>query len=334
MKKLKTAIVGFGFMGKTHALNVFRSGRMELSAIVDADLNRIYQPGGNFDTGGIDTEILAALPKYMTLEECLEKETIDLVFICVHTKLHYEMAKLSLERGAHVFVEKPFVLDIAEGEALVEEAKRRKRLLGVGHVVRFMPAYRKLREIYRSNTYGALKFISLSRFSGVPDWGDWGKRQREFGSSGGALFDLVIHDIDFLHFLLGQPEKVESTFFGGALSPQDYLSAFWRYADRELQVKVEGGNTFHSKFPFEAGFKATFERASLVWHSYDGTEIKVADHQETHSLPVENVNEGFREESEYFARCIQEGRYPEACSGESALETIRLCYRHVEQVND
>lgn len=329
MKKLKAAILGFGFMGKTHAFNILKSERMDLSAIIDRDLSRIHRQGGNFETGGIDPAVLSRIPAYTTLAEYPDKETIDLVFVCVHTGGHYEGAMEALAKGAHVFIEKPFVLNVEEGEALLSEAKRRNRLLGVGHVVRFMPAYRKLKEIYQSQTYGKLKFISLTRFTGVPDWGDWSKHRQSFGSSGGALFDLVIHDIDYLRYLLGEPEKVESVFFGGSLSPQDYLSAFWRYADPELQVKVEGGNTFHSRFPFEAGFKATFERASLVWHSSSGAAITVADNEGVHTLEIGEAGDGFREESDYFARCIQEGRYPEDCSADSALDTVRLCYRHI-----
>ena len=74
----------------------------------------------------------------------------------------------------------------------------------VGHVVRFMPPYQKLKKWIDSKEFGNLKFLSLSRFCGIPSWGQW-KEKNVKDLSGGALFDLVIHDIDFANYLLGMP---------------------------------------------------------------------------------------------------------------------------------
>lgn len=334
MKKIKVAIVGFGFMGKTHALNVLQSDHMELVAIVDKGMTSIegalQQVAGNFSTGSIPPETLSVVRNYQSVDDCLENEQLDAMLVCVHTPSHYEIAKKALERDLHVFVEKPFVLDIAQGESLIALAQVRGRVLLVGHVVRFMPAYRKLRELVQGGKYGALQFISLTRFTGVPNWGEWGKRQTEFGSSGGALFDLIIHDIDYLQHLLGMPDQLTCTYSAGTLSRHDYLCAFWTYKDKPLQVKVEGGDTFHSSFSFEASFKAQFEQATLSWNSDNGLEIKVADNQKVETIPVGDANDGFKQEIEYFGHCILTNQTPEESSAASALDTIKLCYRHVE----
>jgi predicted dehydrogenase len=142
------------------------------------------------------------------------------------------------------------------------------------------------------------------------------------------LFDLVIHDIDFLHYMLGIPDTVDSTCFAGALSEHDYICAFWKYRGRDVCVKVEGGNPFPSHFPFEASFKASFEKATLVYQSSNGNELKIIDSDSVQVLPLDDFNEGYRRETEYFAQCIVNDVYPEACSAESSLETIKLCYRH------
>ena len=328
MKKLRVAVIGFGFMGKTHAKNILGSELMELSAIVDNRAGAITQVSGNIDTGGIDADVLYKVSKYSSLDDCLAKEKLDAAFVCVHTLLHYDMAMKCLQNGLHVFIEKPFVLNVEEGEALIVEAGKRNLRLTVGHVVRYMPAYAKLYELYKAGTYGELKFISLTRFSGLPGWGDWGKRREDFGSSGGALFDLVIHDIDFLQYMLGMPDTVDSVCLSGALSDHDYVSAIWRYKD-DVNVKVEGGNIFHSQYPFEATIKATFEKASVAWSSSNGQEMTVADNDGLYVIGLGDANDGYQIEAELFARSIVNG---DSCAGtiaNSALDTIKLCHRHI-----
>ena len=121
MNKLRVAIVGFGFMGKTHALNILKSENMSLTAIVDNNINLNNQSGGNFNTGEIASEVLSTIPHYCTLDDCLAKESLDLVYICVHTLSHYELAMKSLKNDLHVFVEKHFVLDVDEGLGRIDE---------------------------------------------------------------------------------------------------------------------------------------------------------------------------------------------------------------------
>lgn len=328
MKKLCVAIVGFGFMGKTHAKHIIQSEWMELTAIVDPQAGAISQVSGNIDTGEIDPDVLRKINQYTSLDDCLATEILDAVFVCVHTLLHYEMAMKCLQHGLHVFIEKPFVLDVKEGEALIAEAQRRNLKLAVGHVVRYMPAYMKLHEIYRNGLYGPLKFIALTRFSGMPAWGEWAKRRKDFGSSGGALFDLVIHDIDFLQYLLGMPDAVTSTCIAGDLSEHDYVSAFWQYNDHDIYIKVEGGLLFHSFFPFEATIKAAFEKASIAWSSASGHEMKVVGSDSCQTISLGDANDGYAIEANLFAKSILENE-SDGCSADSALDTIRLCYQHM-----
>lgn len=331
MEKLRTVIVGFGFMGRTHAGNILSSNTMTLVAVVDSRPDALQQStGGNIATGGVDAETMRSVRLYGSLDDCLANETVDLVYVCVHTLAHFETAMKALKHGAHVFVEKPFVLNPDEGEALITEARRQGLHLGVAHVVRFMPAYVSLREMVENQEYGALRFLSLTRFTGLPDWGDWSRRRTD-RSSGGALFDLVIHDIDFMRFLLGEPDELTSTCIPGALSDYDYVCAFWRYRNRDLQAKIEGGNIFPSRLPFEASYKAVFDKATVVWNSGNAMELKVINDAEVETIPLSDPNDGYRDEGLYFADCIINNRFPEYCSAESSLQTIRLCIRHSKE---
>jgi len=168
----KVAVIGFGFMGMTHTINILKNKDLSLVAIVDKDLDgiekKLSSSDGNFSTGDIDPDVLASIHKYNSLDACMRNEDLDAVHICVHTDLHYNLAKKALSAGLHVFLEKPMTLDVSQGEKLIELAEKNKCLFMVGHVLRFMSPYQHLKDWIDNETYGKLKFLSVSRFSGVP----------------------------------------------------------------------------------------------------------------------------------------------------------------------
>ncbi len=230
---IKTVVLGFGFMGKTHTGNILKNPHAQLLAIVDKNTDNIQknlkEESGNFATDSFSKEELARVNLYTDFAECLNTEKPDVCVIAVHTNLHVEMAKLALISGCHLFLEKPLTLNIEEGQKLIDLARAKNKILMIGHVVRFMPAYQTLKNWIDSEEFGRLDFLSLSRFSGVPAWGQWKDKQKDFGSSGGALFDLVIHDIDFAQWVCGVPEKISANCLPGKLSNHDYVSGLWSY---------------------------------------------------------------------------------------------------------
>lgn len=329
----KVAILGFGFMGMTHAESILKNSELELVAIIDknpkAVEEKLLSGAGNFATGEISQQKLEQIKRYSSLNDCLEFEELDAVHICVHTDLHYEMTRKVLLHGKHVFLEKPFCLNMQQAEELIRLAREKDRILMIGHVVRFMPPYQKLKEYIDKGTFGALKFLSLSRYSGVPAWGEWIDRRTSYGSSGGALFDLLIHDIDYVNYILGLPGSIKCDYLPGLLSKHDYISAMWSYFDKDLKVKIEGGNIFHSGFPFQAGYMAGFERASIQYSTIKGDVIQIATDSTLEEVPSGQAGDGFYNEIAYFAQCINQNRPPVECMPESSLQTIQLCYDHI-----
>ena len=290
---------------------------------------KVDDPDGNFSTGEMDTDTIKKVPVFTSLEACLKEVEIEAISICVHTNLHYTIAKEALDSGLHVMLEKPFVLDVEEGRELIQLASEKHKILMVAHVLRFMSPYKKLAEFIESGKYGKLKFLSLGRFSGVPLWGQWKEKQKDFGSSGGALFDLVIHDIDFAAFVLGEPKKIESNILPGKLSKHDYLNATWKYPSKDLTVKIEGGNIFPPTFPFRAEYTAVFENATVSFSTNTGESIFIDTNSERISKPAGDANEGYYDEIDLFADAIISGKLDEHFNPESALRTIELCYRHI-----
>jgi predicted dehydrogenase len=329
----KAAVVGFGFMGMTHALNILRNKDLELKAIVDSNMD-LFRKGigiksGNIDTGNFNSEQFENIAKYTGIDECLEKEEIDAFFICVHTGLHYEIAMKALSENKHVFLEKPFCLDILQAEEMINLAAERHKVLMVGHVVRFMQPYVILKQWIDHQEYGEPEFLYFNRFCGMPAWGQW-KEKSIAKNSGGALFDLVIHDIDFASYALGIPDDIKSTSFPGKMSNHDYVSALWGYRNNNARVRIEGGNTFHSTFQFQAGYMAKFEKASVIFNTMKSNTIQVADENGIKEFPLADTADGYYDETAYFTGCIEKNMLPEKCTPQSSLESIKLCYRHIK----
>jgi predicted dehydrogenase len=327
------AVVGFGFMGMTHARNIIRHKDLNLAAIVDSNAALFSMEStvksGNIQTGDFSVRDSGSAVKYTDFDKCLDSEDIDAVIICVHTGLHYEMTMKSLSRNKHVFVEKPFCLDIGQAQEMTDLARRKGRVLMVGQVVRFMKPYIILKKWIDSGEFGNLKFLHLSRFCGVPGWGQW-KEGKIAEASGGALFDLVIHDIDFVNYLFGSPDEIRSVTLPGKLSNHDYISAHWNYRTKGIDVRIEGGNIFHSSFPFQAGYMAGFEKASIHYSTSCGDKIRVSDDNEVREVSAGDAGTGYFDEMDYFSECIENNRLPEKCMPESALESIKLCYKHIQ----
>jgi len=95
-----------------------------------------------------------------------------------------------------------------------------------------------------------------------------------------------------------------------------------------LNVKIEGGNIFHTQFQFQAGFSARFDNASMHYSTNDPENIIVTTDTEIKKVSAGEGNDGFLSEMNYFLSCAGENKQPEKCTPESALESIKICYRH------
>ena len=317
---LKFIVVGFGFMGQTHAGNILKHPDAELAAIVDPypPADRLASIRGNKNTVTISASDVKEIPHYTAMEEAFRHVKADAVIIALPTLLHFSSVMYCLQQGVHVLVEKPFAIHVEECEKMVQEAGKRNLLLAVGYVVRCMKEYRILREYIREGTFGKLDFLMLSRITGVPAWGNW-KDPEFIKSSGGALFDLFSHDADITRFCLGEPaeilpDKILCRKFNGNL-----ISAVFRYPG--CDVRIEGGFVTPSPYPFSRSFSAFFENGTLlcenaVLKEITSEGIKQIDLTDDTPYYTELAN---------FVNALQTGDRSGVCIGADAAHSIRCC---------
>ncbi|MBN2581189.1 MAG: Gfo/Idh/MocA family oxidoreductase [Pirellulales bacterium] len=170
MSKLRIAVIGAGRLGGFHAQKLAERPDVELTAVVDP-----FAPHRHRVAAECDCEASAE-------HRCL-RGRIDAAVIATPTVAHYSLAKELLEDGVHLLVEKPLCHDSEDADALVDLARRRQRVLQVGHVERFNPAF-----CAAAQQIAAPKYIEAVRAGGFT-----------FRSTDvGVVLDLMIHDIDLV----------------------------------------------------------------------------------------------------------------------------------------
>lgn len=202
------ALVGAGQMGRHHARVVAESDEAELVAIIDPH-----------ESAARVAELRHA-PLLGTLDELLAGELPELAIVAIPTQAHAEIASRLLEAGVHVLVEKPIAGTVEEAERLIELAAERELILAVGHVERFNPAVRALRDKLRTDDLGRVFQVHARRLSPFP---------ARIGDTGVA-FDLATHDLDLMCELAGTPVRLSAEVDRKAhRSQEDLLAAILRF---------------------------------------------------------------------------------------------------------
>ena len=140
---------------------------------------------------------------YTDYRRLLDEAKIDVVFVTTPDYLHEEMALAAIERGMHVYLEKPMAITIEACDRIIEAAKARKVKLYIGHNARYNPTYRKMKEIIDSGRIGKIEAIWCRHFvsyGGDAYFKDW-HSERKFTT--GLLLQKGVHDIDAIHYFAG-----------------------------------------------------------------------------------------------------------------------------------
>ncbi|MEO0652853.1 MAG: Gfo/Idh/MocA family oxidoreductase, partial [Planctomycetota bacterium] len=242
---------------------------------------------------------------------------VELVSLCTPTDTHVDLAIAALAGGKHVLVEKPVALGEADVERLREAAATASTLCMPAMCIRFWPAYRWLAERVADRRFGRLRGLSLARLGVRPGWGSGFYADPE--RCGGALFDLHVHDADFVHACLGPPRSIAAT---GNL---DHVSALWDYGPDGPRVQLEGGWDHPDGFPFRMEYRAVFEAASVEFELGErpGLWVTRGDERRLESLPDED---GYRAEVRALLAAVRAGHARPPATVDEALDVTRLLH--------
>jgi len=171
---VKVALIGLGSMGQNHYRVLKRLSGFQLTALCDIQQTKDYDE-----------------PFFTDLDDMLENADFEAAVIVVPTFLHKEVAIKCLNKGKHLFIEKPVASTVEEAKEILEVAQKNNARVAVGYIERFNPVVEQLKtEIADSEVYS----IGITRVGPFPP------RIADVG----ILTDLSVHDIDLIRYITGK----------------------------------------------------------------------------------------------------------------------------------
>jgi len=320
---LKAAVIGVGAMGRNHARVYDEMSQTSLVGVADAQWDTVTSIAQKHDVRA-----------YADYRDLLERERPDIVTVAVPTRDHRAVAEAAMRAGTHVLVEKPIAATLAEGQAMIDLARSLGRQLMVGHIVRFSPAIRALKEHLEAGELGRTFQIVCRRVGPFP------ARVRDVG----VVVDLASHDLDVMRFITGaEPQRLYAeTEQQIHTDHEDLLAALLRFDNgiagmleinwltpekiREVTVLGEHGMFRANDLTQDLYFYENADAEGLVWGHL--SMLKGVSEGRMVRYPIRRY-EPLRAELEAFADAVL-GANPVPVSGEDGLAALRLALALVE----
>ena len=283
----RIGVIGVGHLGQHHARVYTELLDARLVGVADSDIERARLIGEHL-----------GVPWYSSAEELIKRKSPDAVSIVVPTSQHYETAKIALNAGIHVLVEKPVTLRPEEAGELLKLADEKNLVLQVGHIERFNSAIRYVSQIKCDPVY--LDSRRTSPFSA---------RINDVG----VVLDLMIHDIDIIMSLV--QSKITRIAATGAC-------IFTEHEDiADAQITFENGVLAHILVSRIAEKKCRqleiVERERQITVNYEAQTLQITrcvnnseGQTEIRESPVFPKSEPLKLELAHFVDCVKEKRPP------------------------
>ncbi|MBZ5582962.1 MAG: Gfo/Idh/MocA family oxidoreductase [Acidobacteriia bacterium] len=318
---MRFAVLGLGFMGSTHLKALRAIPGVEVVAVCSVDERALTGDlsGIQGNIGGPGERLdFTHIRKYRDIEFVFEDPDVDAVDICLPTNLHGAAAIGALRAGKHVLVEKPMALDGATADSMVSAAEDHGRILMAAQVVRFLPAYTALREVVKRGELGSVRTALFRRRCAAPAWGGW---LTDPAQSGGGIFDLLIHDVDYCLHLFGRPEALLAAGYEDLASGIDCVDAQLFYPHGV--VAVSGGWHNRGAYPFSAEYTVVLERGAVEYNPATPAPVLYGPGKDCRALPISG-QDGYAAEVEYFVECCLDGCPPELCPPAESADAVKL----------
>jgi UDP-2-acetamido-3-amino-2,3-dideoxy-glucuronate N-acetyltransferase len=320
MKNRRVAVAGCGYWGRNLVRNYANLGA--LAAIHDPD-----------PAVAADLAQKHGAPALSWLD-ILADQSIEGVVIAAPAILHATLAHQALEAGKHVFVEKPLALEVGEAEALCVLAERHNRVLMVGHLLQYHPAFLALKEQVAQGELGRLQYLYSNRLN-------LGKVRREEN----ILWSFAPHDISMILSLVGsEPESVEAvsasylhkrvadvttTHLAFPAGERAHVFVSWLHPFKEQKLVVVGDQAmavFDDTEPWER--KLVVYRHKIEWRN------GIPQPSKADGAPVAlTQQEPLLLECQHFLSCVEDGTRPrtDGREGVRVLRVLQAAQRSMEQ---
>lgn len=314
----KFAIVGCGLIARSHTEAIRNITSAELVAVAD-----------------VKEEIAEKLAKeenvkaYTDVEKMLDETKPDAVIICVPTFVHESYVKMCAERGIHVLCEKPMEKTGAMCKEIIDHVKKSGIIYQTAQVVRFWPGYTMIKDMFDNNELGQVYMMRLRRVSSrAGQYGAWLFRP-ELG--GGALFDMLVHDVDYLRYVAGPFESCYANAVKDETGCYNNVMANI-ICHNGIHAVCETSFTMATDYPFSFSVSIVGTKATVEYSYSAGATIAERNSSKT-SFNIWRMGKGkqdikveeydpYKKQLEYFIRCLEDHKQPEIITPEQSLEVI------------
>jgi predicted dehydrogenase len=315
---LRVGVIGYGYWGPNIVRNFQGHEKADVVAVCDKNPQSLARV----------RRAHSEVPVTSDQMEVLTSTQVDVVAVVTPVWTHFELAKLALENGKHVFVEKPFTSTTAQAEQLIELAERKNLKIMVDHTFLFTGAVKRIKQFVDDDTLGGLYYYDSTRVN-------LGLFQHDCN----VIWDLAPHDLSIMdHLIMSKPEAIVATGANHLNGHADVAFLTIYYPNNLIaHINVNWLSPVKVRTTLLGG-----EKKMLVWNDLEADEkIKLYDRgvqmmsgeavyqqlvsYRTGDMWSPNVEqiEALKVEASYFIDCIRNNKRP-FNDGEAGLRIVRM----------
>ena len=317
---INIGVIGYGYWGPNLVRNFAETKDTRVTFVCDRRADRLKLVQSRYPTVSVNEDPI----------ELINSPQVDAVVISTPVSTHFELAVQALRAGKHVLVEKPMTSTVEEGEKLLEEASKANRVLMVDHTFIYTTAVIKIKELVTSGAMGQLLYYDSVRVN-------LGLFQHDVN----VLWDLAVHDLSIMDFILGeQPEAISATGVAHLNNQPEDVAYITCYLANNLIAH------FHVNWMAPVKIRRTLiggDKQMIVYDDLEPSEkIKIYDKGVSLSGGAEGVyqmlvsyrsgdmwapnlasTEALKAEAAHFVDCISNGKLPQT-DGEMGLRVVKI----------
>ena len=317
---INIGVIGYGYWGPNLVRNYAETPGARVGFVTDMRPARLSQVSARYPATKVSTDY----------RDLINDPSVDAVAIATPVSSHFDLAMEALRAGKHVLVEKPMTSTSQQGVALIEEAETRGLVLMVDHTFVYTNAVAKMRELTQAGDLGEIYYYDSVRIN-------LGLFQHDVN----VLWDLAVHDLSIMDFVLGQsPTAVSATGLAHVPGQPENIAYMTMFFDGRLIAHV------HVNWLAPVKVRRTLlggSRRMIVFDDLEASEkIKVYDrgisvNPSPESLyqimvgyragdmwaPQLGITEALQTEARHFVDCIEK-KQPPLTDGHAGLRVVRL----------
>ncbi|MBD3306805.1 gfo/Idh/MocA family oxidoreductase [candidate division KSB3 bacterium] len=303
---IRIAVIGFGYWGPNLVRNFSSFDACQVKTVVDTSESRL----------ALAKKRYPALETTQSVEAVLRDPAIDAVAIALPVSLHYPVAKMALEHGKHVLLEKPMTATSQQALALIDLAEHHRKVLMVDHTFLYTGAVQKMQSLIAQGELGDIQYFDSVRIN-------LGLFQHDIN----VIWDLAAHDLSILHYLVPDsassviatgishtPNQIENIAYLTLYYPSNLIAHFslsWTSPVKIRKILIGGTKKMLVYDDLEPTEKVKVYDTGYTMNSYEERNQLLVDYRigDVH-IPKVQMTEALQGVAEDFLQAMLEGTEP------------------------